>query len=192
MVCNKNPKKSIKLSLLENSIGHLTLDNKPFQIVESLKYLGVTISNKNSPDKHILQRKQTTISALTKLEKLSVYNNQSDPRLIAYLFQAFIRPVSIHGTENFILSSARQKVISKIDTKALKRMLNISSRCHHSDLINVLKIGETNATIKLNKVSLFKRLAENELTYKTLEELNKIKYKRNYQPNFVREIKEIL
>ena len=61
MVCNKNPKKSIKLSLLENSIGHLTLDNKSIQVVEFLKYLGVTISNKNSPDKQRISYKGNSL-----------------------------------------------------------------------------------------------------------------------------------
>ncbi len=114
----------------------------------------------------IAKRKTALHMAIAKLKSLDIIDSHTDPRTKASLYKTYLRPVTLHGIENFDLRKHERDFIKNLESKTIKKLLNISTRCHHSDLFKALNIMDTVTILETTKLKFFIRLSKNEFTKK--------------------------
>ena len=90
------------------------INSEPVEIVESIKYLGLTLDNKLNFDKHttdIHKRCQQRLSAIRKLKALSVA-----PQLLLLLYKSIVQPVILYCSTCFynMLTTSNKNTLTRI------------------------------------------------------------------------------
>ena len=146
------------------------------QNVKEARYLGYQLSTETDNLAHVLQRKKKAISQITKLNTLGLISKNLSPQSRAYLFKTYIRPVIMYGVDCCDLNENEMSIISKADGNALKNCIGINKQVRTKPIFDVLKVEESNFRILKDKINLFERLVENDLTRRVLFEFEKVFY----------------
>ncbi|CAF0820365.1 unnamed protein product [Brachionus calyciflorus] len=100
MVFNKNLNRSAKEQRLDTWQGDLTLNAIKIQQVDTMKYLGVNISDDDKNGNHITRRKKAAYGALSKIKILGITSDSIHPNMKGQMYKIYIRPVLLYGLEN--------------------------------------------------------------------------------------------
>ena len=96
------------------------INSEPVEIVESIKYLGLTLDNKLNFDKHttdIHKHCQQRLSAIRKLKALSVA-----PQFLLLLYKSIVQPVILYCSTCFynMLTTSNKNTLTRITHHASK------------------------------------------------------------------------
>lgn len=167
-----NPAKTTLLIFNKNSRirkndkwqGTLYLDNQMIKEVNSMKYLGVEINNKNTNVEHIDKRRKGAVFAANNLRMNNIISEYTNPFLIAQLYKTFIRPVLLYGNEVLDLKKGELNTLKRTENNIIKKLLNIPIRSRTTWLINALNIEPIDIYLENQKLNFIKRLTENKYT----------------------------
>ena len=109
-----------------------------------------------------------------------------------FVYKTYIRPKLIYGMDNFELNSAQIKKLQSLDGAILKRLLDVSKYCYNTELFISLKMLPMTDLCKRLKLSLFVRLAKNELLYDLLNNTLRIIQAEEGRKSIIREVIDIL
>jgi hypothetical protein len=90
----------------------------------------------------------------------------------------------MYSAENFIWSKTEFNAIKRIEANIVKRLLNIPTRCHTTDLFDSLNIEQTKDYIEECRNNWYLRIINNNLTKLILEESFKLNVGLGSKSNF--------
>jgi len=171
IIFNKDLVRSKEEVTNDHWLGMPQLSNEIISEVEQFRYLGVWISNKNNNVVYLEKRRNAFFTSKAKIEMIGLNDKCIHPYTRAKLFKIYYRPVLTYGWENFDLKDNEISSISKLETNALKDLMGISRKSHHTELLAHLAINRTKNNYLLNKLKFFKRLKANTFTGKVVDEM---------------------
>ena len=161
---------------------------------KSIKYLGVIISEDLTGNDHIKDRILKTIRALYSLNPTKITSKTMNYAIKLFMIKAYCDPSLFYGIENITVSRKHLKDLHSCTGQMIKRVLSLSKRCRHTDLMLADNMLPTKTKIKRIKLSFFVRLTENETTREILEEINTtsdIVFSNSRKKSLITEIYEI-
>jgi hypothetical protein len=144
--------------------GELRLNGITITQVESVKYLGVIVSDDDKNTLHIKKQKKAAYSSLAKLRVLGFISEVMHPSMKGHLYNTYIRPVLYYGLENFNLNATEKLTIKRIEGNIIKNILGIPKKCKSTELFSALKIEQTFVRLNTIKCDFYLRLCLNPFT----------------------------
>ena len=151
-----NPSKSIcvvfgksKLSCLQWYLKGMTL-----QICDSMKYLGVVLSNRT--DSHSSQRLKAARGAFYTLQGAGLCVDGVQSEAMTRIYKQAVQPVLLYGM-NCVFQN--KKSIQSLDTAQgnfLKAAIGISKSCRTTPLLDGLEIHKIHKDIRIQELGLLK------------------------------------
>ena len=102
-----------------------TLNNNILKCVEDYKYLGSYIRNS---EKDFTIRKGLAWSACNKMDK--IWKSNLNKHIKLNIFRVTIEPILLYGSETWTLSAKQQRRLDGCYARLLRRVQNLSWRCH--------------------------------------------------------------
>ena len=141
------------------------------KVVQEIKYLGVEIRGDLKSNTHIARRRQATIRASFALEGIGGNEKRMSPKLRAFLYKTYARPILLYGVENASLNQKEASVLKTTEGNIVKRLLGVSFNSRTTHLLAALDLEPLQHKVEKEKCSFFLRLSENDLTRKLTNEL---------------------
>ena len=132
------------------------LDNTCLQEKDSIKYLGVCLSN--NPKEHANARISATRRAFFALKSAGVFAKGVKTETMAYLFKTTIRPVLLYGLQSVGNTKKSWEEIEKLQGKLLKAALNLKPSCKNTPLLHALKIPRIEESTRQQELILLRAL----------------------------------
>ncbi len=174
MIFNDKVKRTRDERLRDIWQGEILMSGIPLRRDETNKYLGVQISQTKSNTPQLNYMKKQAYAALAKVTSLGLSSVYMNPVTKAFIYKTYIRPVLMYGSENFTWTKTDLNAIRRIEGNLVKRMLNISTRCHTTDLFESLNLEQTLDFIANGKNAHYVRIMSNTLTKEILCESYKL------------------
>jgi len=171
MIFNKSSEILTTQDKIQENRIDLKLSGELIKLEKKMKYLGVWLTQNLSSVTHIDNRYSQAIAKLTQLEQVGFNTSSIKPHTKSILFKSFIRPVINYGSDVLLLTSNDLKTIKSLEGNIIKDCIGLFRRIKSTELFLALKIMPSLVTIEKNKLSLFIRLCDNEMTKKILHEL---------------------
>ena len=119
---------STKTQIMANYEGSFTseikINNDPLKVVDSFKYLGAIIDDKDSKAE-ILARTVQTIASLSRLNVIW-YDNTLKLKLKIQLLQSTVNSIFLYACDIWTITKELQRKIITLEMRFLRRLLNIS------------------------------------------------------------------
>ena len=119
---------STKTQIMANYEGSFTseikINNDPLKVVDSFKYLGAIIDDKDSKAE-ILARTGQTIASLSRLNVIW-YDNTLKLKLKIQLLQSTVNSIFLYACDIWTITKELQRKIITLEMRFLRRLLNIS------------------------------------------------------------------
>jgi len=180
MVFNEKVVRSKRNMRIDEWKSDLKLSNETIQIVTSITYLGVEISNDLRNDLHLNKRRNKSLAAIHLLRAHGLNSRLMHPYLKAQLFKTYIRPILYYGLENISLNIGETKKLQRTESTLFKMMLGISKFCHSTELLLAFGIESFQNKFRMIKYAYFSRLMTNKCTRKFLNEQLEVLKNQNY------------
>ena len=136
-----------------------TLDN-----VNSFKFLGVHLKPNFNCSQHIKHIKTVALAASYKLSSLGINTTIITAELKSFLINVYCRTALQYGIENSFLNEKDYKELTSMESKIIKRSLNLTKYHSTTLIINALDIKTFDYAIKIRKLSFMQQLLANEFT----------------------------
>ncbi|CAF0743838.1 unnamed protein product [Brachionus calyciflorus] len=155
--------------------GNLVLDGTAIKRVDTMKYLGVDISEDDRLSKHLSKRKRLVQQALFKLKIIGLQTPFLHPIMKGQLYKTYIRPILLYGLETFYLKLTDINDLKRFEGNTVKTIMDISTRCRSTYLTHAMNIEPLQYKLRNIKIDFFLRLKENKFTEEILLYLEKQK-----------------
>ena len=133
------------------------LDGNSLNTVDSLTYLGVIISNKQSHD-HTTSRMSACNRAFYGLLPAGVTTLHMDYTTKTALWNSVCQPTLMYGCATMELSSTRIKEIETVQSKLIKRSLQLSKLCRSTKLLQAMDIPKIKTVLEKQTLTLFRSM----------------------------------
>jgi hypothetical protein len=147
------------------------MNGKEIEQVHEMKYLGVMLNDRMTNTTHLDSKRKAAIRSSYLMSKCGIESMKMNPRVKAFLYKTYCRPIMLYGIENFRLLKSEEKKIQTAEAMIVKRHMILSKRSRTSALIGALNIEHSEDKIQVAKCSFFLRLMQNTLTRKIIEKI---------------------
>ena len=158
----------------ETEAPNIMMYGKALENVSNFKYLGATISDDAASKKEIRIRLATATSVMVKLEKIWS-GKEIGFKIKCKLYKSLVLSTLLYGCEMWTLYQESKKRISDFETKAFRRLLQISYREHKTNLFVRAeiekRIGHNTALLDIvlqRKLSFYGRISRHNNLCKTI------------------------
>ena len=124
----------------------------------------MSINSNLKPELHLSNRRKCLNTAISRLTSLGLTSENFHAFTKAQLLKIYIRPVLAYGIENIELDKKNLLTLKRLEENNLKRMLQISNRCHSTELYEALNIEAATNYLTRSKLTFCLRLWNNEFT----------------------------
>ncbi len=164
-----------KKELNEDSTN-LTLTLQNIKLVESfsLKYLGMEITTDLTNKKHIDTRCDKALKAMSMIKAKGLGDVQIHEQTKSGMYKTFVMPILTYGLDLLTINKKEHNQLRITESNMIKNLLNVRSSCRSKPIMAALKIEPIDRRLTKMKLSLTKRLKENEYTNAVLMECKKI------------------
>ena len=136
---------------------------------KEMRYLGIQLSNDGKLNKHVMNRKRKAFSALSLLRSVGLISNNMSLATKAYLLKVYIRPIVNYGLDIFNLNSCEFDQIKSAETMVLKQIIGVNKQIKNTTILSALNKDQSSHKLIKNRITLYKRLLDNEFTCQLLE-----------------------
>ena len=117
----------------ETDAPKIMMYGKALENFSNFKYLGATLSDDATSKKEIRIRLATATSVMVKLEKIC-RSKEIVFKIKCKLYKSLVLSTLFYGSKTWTLYKESQKKISAYETKAFRRLLQISYREHKTNV----------------------------------------------------------
>ena len=158
----------------ETQAPKIMMYGKALENVSNFKYLGATLSDDATSKKEICIRLATATSVMVKLEKIW-RSKEIVFKIKCKLYKSLVLSTLLYGCETWTLYQESKKRISAFETKAFRRLLQISYREHKTNLFVRAeiekRIGHNTALLDIvlqRKLSFYGHISRHDNLCKTI------------------------
>jgi hypothetical protein len=156
-----NPKKTNCLIFGKHQFIHeplWTLNEENLISTESIKYLGVTLSNKVNGEQHVISRVAACRQAFYGLQGSGIYKFLQDARSISHLYRAALQPILTYGIHTVHLSNSNCKTLDRCQGNMIKSAVGINTNSRTTALLAAMKILRITQARDIQTLNLVKRI----------------------------------
>lgn len=171
-----NPSKTYVLIFnpRDNSETNLILCGEKITQSDSIKYLGVTITNDYSNEAHIEKRRIAVAASIANLQTADVFNNQMSIETKIRLYNTYLKPLIYYGSEILVFTQKELNNMKKLEGNTIKKILGINKKCVSTPLYGALNLETNEENIQKHQIKFILRALENEYLNKFIMETNKL------------------
>jgi hypothetical protein len=136
--------------------------------VNNLDILGITFNKSGTADTHIVNRASSARRAFYKAMSHGVNYPGLSSDVKGHLWRTWVSPVLSYGAVSLPISSSHIKDLDRIQGKQVKQFMGLSSRSHHTHLLEALNIPKMSCVIVQMLKSLYNRVFLCDTPYKSL------------------------
>jgi len=168
-----NPKKSVMLIFNCKEPVEFKLNGDIVPIVNDTRYLGYQLSNNTNNMIHLKNRESKCIAKIAKLKTLGLISSNMSPQARAFLFKTYLRPLINFGIDNCDLDENELTALKRIEGNALKALVGLNKEMKSTGLFSALNVDLTGTKVIKDKLNLFTRLCNNEMSNNLLIQFHK-------------------
>ena len=171
----------------------LILKNVKLELVEVIKFLGISFNYKLDFSKFILDKFQSVRNSFFSLNACGLRPHGINPHLQSYFYKTFCLSKLVYGLEFMNLNNSNIKNLDLQQNSLIKYMLGLSKYSHVTDVFRVLKLFRMNELYIFAKLSFLKNLKKNKTCTHIFNNLiiNKLNFCNKNSKSFIRDIKAI-